>query len=204
MLFISRRSGTSGICVYDTDDNTEERVEFWELLEMINEYKLEVQLSKYPADGMFVVGSLIPYQVPSETSPAALKLRMMYGIEVTTFRGSITGVRVPWEFSGDVTIRLSDYGNSCEDCIMWGFRSVDDGKVTVILDDKITYSKHTLSEQAEVLSDHSYMYDFRELSDNTALELYNQLYAVDSGRIFRSIIDHKERLALMELSMCWW
>lgn len=148
MLFISRNVGTDKYGVVDTDDNVEEVLTWSELVHAVLDCGLEIAgAPRGMVGGTPVVAKAVPYQHESYATPLMSKTSLLRHVDITVWRSMIT--RVFWraeEADGPIRIRLSDFGDSCADCMLldnnisaWGNR------VTLVLDDKITLSDCTFT-----------------------------------------------------------
>ena len=136
---------------------------------------------------------ITPYQAPEWQKPIQLKSALLNGVAVTTYKDIVTGVS--WnssELKRPVFIRLSDFGRSCSDLIfrdafLWG-----EGKpVTIILDDKIKFSKSSFSIPAGFVADQGIVVlDLRELKSN---RFAKRAYRADVGYQVAKIIDNEKR-----------
>lgn len=202
MLYISRRVWPDKFCVIDTDDGAEDIVSFDELDEIATKYNITIKGAPLLVKGLPFLGDVAPYQIPDEATPMQLKFRMMYGIEVTTHRGVVTNIKVPLGLSQQVVIRLSDFGSSCADCILFGGQFFVTQMMTIVLDNKIALSDNTFCIQDDVLSlgapGWGFNFDLRELEDPDAERVYRMLYEQDHKMIFRYILDRMSRFHYME------
>lgn len=81
-------------------------------------------------------------QRPEYTSKLAAKTAMLQGVVIKTYKDQIVDISIP-QCSGNVTIRLSDFGSRVESRALDYPWNVPDGtRVTLILDDKLWIDTH--------------------------------------------------------------
>lgn len=146
MLFISRRIGRGLFGVVDTDDGVEEVWSWVDIVDFVRKDKLNIEgvISTYV--GLDEKVSYVePYQDPLTRTPAQLKLELLSNVTLKTYGEMITSIVVN-DVSNrrSITIKLSDYGSACADCMLFGNRKLmDDVPTMLILDDSVSISKHT-------------------------------------------------------------
>lgn len=145
MLYISRieSGGRKGYEVYgvvDTDDDTETLVSAEEISSAIFDHNLEIKGVDIVHDrGMTYIGAIHIYLDDFWCSRFQLKTKVLKGVDIRTVHGDITYVSANGKLTtGDVDIRLSDYGKR----ISWHsqieyINHKGDNKLFLILDDKI-------------------------------------------------------------------
>ena len=205
MLFLSRCihvdegeyvGSTPAFGVVDTDDGVEQIVSMVELVDAVCNCGLKIEgfeLSEYGHSE-----SIAPYQDVGSMTAAQTKLLVMNHVLVTTYRGMITGIN----FNGadvekPVEIRLSSIGHSCADYLLVNGKNHDSHKLTLIIDDKLKFTKHSFAAVSRFsgrigVDGYGIVFDLRGLRDDDAAEvIYRNVF--DSGSRTNSIMDSRER-----------
>ena len=149
MLYVSRYIGSNDYGVVDTDDNTEERISYSELVSACEKLGICVAgvASHYfdlSSRRITIVDSIMAYQVPEMRSPLQVKTDVMLHVNVVTHKSMITNIL--WDGVGISTppvIRLSDYGDCCGDRILSGNCLSEVHQITLILDNKVKFTPKT-------------------------------------------------------------
>lgn len=214
MLFISRRIGSNGYGVADSETGVEEVVSRDILINRCcaggEDIKGVVAVS-YGAGSVLhsVIERIDTYQLPETQSVNQLKARFLGGVEVRTWKDMIT--EIIWDKSQmkyPVSIDLAKFGTSCADRILINNPVYGDHAVTLCVDGSLSFSKQTFYVPYNVyigVEGVGVVFDLRKCdNDDIAQVVYNAL--VDSephGQsyytdIFRSVIDIPERKAKMK------
>lgn len=210
MLFISRAIGFNDWGVIDTDDWSEQRVSQKELVDYINipgiviegvdvHYNIEL--------GIFSTDNVVPYQPAETVTMLQSKTNLLRHVDITVCKSSITRIHIRHkEFTGAVSLRLSDFGTECADLVLKGnMPSAHRHTVTLILDDKIhlnDLSFFLLPYQDKLVSVGTkgvgVVFDVREVTrEETVRNVYRALLNGDSREFRDSILDdgaRKERM----------
>lgn len=202
MLYVSRHFGMHFYGVVDTDDDTEEIVTRSRLVQCVEEDGLTIRGADLIAGGKRV-GETRPCQVLSEMTQLQIKTDLMKFTEVKTFKTYITSIH--WrhkEINTPVTIRLSDFGSKCADCILWENDVCKRHVITLVLDDKVEYSDQVFrrDESINILGPHGLgvVFDMRDVHNpETAEWLYKHLHHQDGFRCLDYIIDSDSRKKYM-------
>lgn len=131
MLFVSRYIDQAHIEIVDTDDNVADTLHVSDLPNVCDQYGLDVK--------GYDLFDAVPYQIPEMITKLQARLKMLSGIEVTTWGSSITSIR--WEsesVSTPVSIRLSDFGTSLCNLLFYSNSVAPKCLITFILDDKLS------------------------------------------------------------------
>lgn len=134
MLYISRRVfHANELCyvVVDTDDGVETVVNVDRL-----EYATRCGLIINGIPVKWETGDdITPYQYSGFIKPIQVKMRTLRKVSVTLCGSSITDIS--WLYSVDpIRVRLSDFGDSCTDFVIYG-SVIPKNPVTLVLDDKL-------------------------------------------------------------------
>lgn len=220
MLFISRRAlmtledddesyNSMGYGVVDTDDGIEELWDEDHLGMAINTHHLAIA----GAPEEYKLGDIMkPYQAPETVSKLQVKTKLVKQVDVTVHKDAITSIT--WDatkLSEPVSIRLSDFGDQCDDFLFYG-RYIQGGyPVTFVFDDRLMVVR-PMAFRLE-LSDMSYgrasrymggrgwlslgiRFDLRELTKDSLAEIiYSQLLKYNT---LDAVIDSKARKERMK------
>lgn len=198
MLFISRHDGMNFYGVVDTDDGVEEVIPRNKIVQLVGDTGIEIKGADRLPDTKWVVDTH-PYQDPSTMTQLQIKTKLMKFTEVKTFGNLITSIVFDYRnIREPVSIRLSDFGSSCADCILWENTQPCRHVATLIIDDKIDIGKFTFrrDESVKSLGPNGYgvVFDFREIANRKrAHDLYWQLRGNDGHRCFSYIVDNEKR-----------
>lgn len=197
MLFISRHVGVDWFGVVDTDDGSEEFIDRVGLVRA-DEFGVEIHGISHLPNGR--IDSITPYQSLNTFTALQTKLKLLSHVDVRVYDGAITYLY--WDSAyvpKNISIRLSDFGTSVEDCIFAENPCSYGGTVTIIVDNKIT----DVSEYAFRMDEYGWsvemsglghkglgvIFDLREVeSDDIRRWIYSQLDAY-AGDSFECIID---------------
>lgn len=210
MLYVSKYFGAGGYIVVDTDDGAEETVTFG-YLQMLASNVPDLCIEGVHKSGKNI--SLItPYQEPSSMSREQLKLQLLHRVDLVVYKSTITGI--VWNNDGLIgrpRIRLSDFGDSCGEFILCCNTEVDDTRLELVLDDKITFTEtsfrpHKYHSFSENMQDTGVVFDLREVHDDArAGTVYMQLATGRVDDMFDYIIDSESRKKKMKKRMPgWW
>lgn len=203
MLFISRRVSSTRYGVVDTDDDSEEFVEFSELNTACCELGIEILgVDVYRADTCGIA-DIMPYQLPEKQSLAQLKMAMLFHVDIIVYKDVVVGIR--WrqgEITSPVDIRVSDFGSSCAEYVLIDAEFCNEHVVTIILDDKVDFSAKSFQVYKPFfagIEGAGAVFDLRAVSsDEKAYSIYRGIYACPKGvDPFNSIIDKPERMEKM-------
>ena len=193
--------------VVDSDDGVEEVVGADDIQTIVREYGVDIAGVEY-CDNYRNMSGRHPYQL--NPSLVCVKTSLMKHIDVTVYGSMITGIK--WNIPTKTlptSIRLSDFGDSCADLMM--FENLENsslnGLITLIFDDNI----QSIEPRALRLCGYGgetchlgsgdggvgMIVDLHEVHDAAlASNIYQQLFAY-SGNIFGHIIDIEERKHIM-------
>ena len=208
MLFISRRVGLDCFGVVDTDDGVEEVVNKDDIAENVTRYKLDIKGVK-EVGTLGIAVDIEPYQDVATMTRLQTKTSMLSKVDVTVYDKYITSIR--WHTIDEpATIRLSDFGERCEDCILVGNTLQGEHNITLVFDDKLkSITPHTLTVEGWSTSlgkdGRGVVVDLRELTNETIVEdVYRSLLFRSSWRLrfipegsFDAIIDSEWRKQMM-------
>lgn len=199
-LMDSQKDRNLAFGVVDTDDGVETVVNFPEL------EKIYKQNRTLKIEGIQTSGRLItdvePYQVLSTKSALQTKLAVMFNIQTTMYKDVLTSIC--WDrhsATKSVKIRLSQLCSECADSIFWRPDICSRHIVTLIFDDKITFTKQSFAPFAIFtggigVEGFGVLYDLRELhNDILAGYVYNNV--IESGAKLDSILDLPSRVSRM-------
>lgn len=199
MLYVSRHDGINFYWVVDTDDGTEEIVSRNRLAYYVEDLGVRIhgaEMLPYSKR----VAEVLPYQPSEIMTQLQVKTNLVKFTEVTTYKSMVTGIHYRHkEIKGPVTIRLSDFGNECADCILWGNAQVHCHVLTIQLDDKIKIGKFTFRREEDILSlgPHGYGVKF-DMTGVTSYEeaelIYRQFRVQDGPKCLEYVIDSPERI----------
>ena len=200
MLYISRFAGRYCYGVVDTDDGTEEVVAGYDVIDVVTHLGLNIlgahidpQSTSQPT-----VDSILPWHDVSTMTALQVKTNLLQHVEIFTYGDIIANVRFrASDITIPQTIRLSDFGGVCGDRMLYGNRPAGEHKLTLILDDKLSFSKHTFQKPIGSLGKRGLgvVFDLRSLhSESNAETVYRALMKGPGNlEIMDSIIDSKER-----------
>lgn len=212
MLFVSRHIGISGYGVVDTDDGSEEVVTSSEAAYYTEVLGLDIKGVARRHDSNAV--SLEPYQSVETMTPLQVKTNLINHVDVRTFGSAITLLTFrEEEITSPVTVRLSDFGDTLEDCILSENKCSGSYKIILIIDDGIK----SLTEQSLRMGMYGWgaelgglgedglgvVIDIRELSDDDlAFKVYEQVYAYGDAPIdeMKDSDERKERMCKLLVS----
>lgn len=138
-----------------------------------------------------------PHQHPKWAKRIQAKTAVVHEVNVTTYKNTVTAVTFDSRnVKHDVTLRLSDYGDRCACDLLSNvacFGSYGRGKkVTIVLDDKINFQKHSfippISMDCDVLKD--IVIDLREVTSDFRA---NRLYWMFGLERCECLLDNEER-----------
>ena len=199
MLYVSRHDGINFYGVVDTDDDVEEVITRSKLVQCIEQDGLRIAGAEY-TEIINRVGDIHPYQVPSEMTQLQMKTNLVKFTEVRVYKDMVTSIHIKHKsIKEPVTIRLSDFGSRCGDCILWENDQAMRHVLTIQLDDKIQIGKFTFRRDEDVrsLGPHGYgvKFDMTGITDyQTAENIYRQFRAQDGPKCLSYTIDSPERI----------
>lgn len=212
MLFISRIAGLGIYGVVDTDDGVEEVVDEVALWEAKSQLGLDIR-GVSEVDETTVIA--LPYQDTSTMTLLQTKTSVLHKVDVKVYNGYITSI-IWHEITEPVYLRLSDFGDRCESCILYGNKAPGWVNMFLILDDKIkSISEHTFTIEgwstAVGKDGRGVSIDVRECTNEVLVDMVYRSLMYRSGwklrfvplELFDSIIDNpvrKERM-LQRLKM---
>lgn len=209
MYYVSRyvhHGGHIAFGVIDTCNGNKERIMNWS------------SLAEFICNGNTVVGvqakvgkasvrhhavgemSILPYQPPESKSAEQLKYAMIAGVDTTVNGTMLTSIR-NLKTERHLPIRLSDVCDSCADYILFAEAPLDDGKMVIVLDDAVKFTRKTfgLITSYDQDTDTGFVLDVSEMSDDKALFVYKHV-AMELDHIetaFSTIVDTKNRQSYM-------
>lgn len=204
MLYVSRYVSRDTYGIVDTDDGQEEIVSEEELEGICCDLCLPVLgVTVYSGAACRYVESILPYQPSWTLTQLQIKTKVLRGVEVCTYQDMVTNVR--WnnaDIVAPVRIRLSDFGDLCGACILSGNTHARLHKITLVLDDNITFG----SKVFKLRKDDTYMgrdgigvmVDLRDMHDDIMVErAYRSFFNGDLVNLNSSIIDYEDRKGVM-------
>lgn len=204
MLYVSRRVGDESVGVVDTDDGIEEIHEINVLRWSLDGTDLRVHGFDF---GMKLSPIIRPYQVPDLVTKEQAKLRTLFNIDTSVYKGILTNfICDSIALVRDVTISVSDICKGLGSCAFAGNRfGIDHGayRAILVMDDTITFAENALCfPESDFYSDScldSYVaFDLREMRDiGRVRAFYKQAAQYDMSDLFSSlsslIIDNSDR-----------
>lgn len=209
MLFISRRfpnqKASKSIFgedllygVVDSDDGVEDRCDAGTLVNLISDYGIKIEGVNFRTSGgmqpVIDRSAIHVVQCDRWVKAEAVKLKMLHGVEVITFKDQITNISC--NISRDVSVRLSKYGSSCANYVFYDSDIKGQGRLTVVLDNNIKLSKYTLWWLDNV----NVLVDVTEVTDEEKLKRiyfnflsHHQFWEVTLFDYFKHIIDEPSR-----------
>lgn len=206
MLFFGYFSGIEKYVVVDTDDD----IEILYTLEKLMSLRRRRNILGI-STGRIAPIIAIPYQTDDTKTQLQVKTHLLKHIRVTTYKSKITGVYwSPDEIVSPVSIRLSDFGNECADCILYGIPwSNGAHKVTIVIDDSLQFGSFAFrlsrdNHRDVVARRLGVVIDLREVkSDDLAGYVYHAIYeSGGSSDDFEVILDNENRKNIMKC-MYW-
>ena len=206
MLFFAYYRGIEKYVVVDTESDLEILYTLEKLMSLRRRRKI-LGLST----GRIAPVITIPYQPDETVTQLQVKTHLLKHVRVTTYKSKITQVYWnPDEITTPVSIRLSDFGDECTDCILYGIPwSNGVHKVTIVLDDNIKLGNFTFrlarDNRRDVVAERlGVVLDLREmLNDELAGCVYHAIYeSGGSADDFKVILDGDNRKNLMRC-MYW-
>lgn len=211
MLYVSRLVDSADYGVVDSEDNTEEVVDYEALLDA---YRAGLTIEGVTLDkaatlhaGQIHLERVDVWEGLRVKSQLAIKLYMLRGIDIRVYKRWISSVRWnPERIDTPVELRLSDFGRVCGDRMLFGI--VDgalEGRhtITFVLDDKVRVARNAFSFPFFVYSGiggAGVKFDIREVTDTRTLSaIYTSLRSYpDSFRakVNCPIIDSPERMEI--------
>ena len=199
MLFISRYIGQQKFGVVDTDDGVETVCTYSDIVE----YVIDMGISIAGVETTYVeqrgkqrlaVRSVNPYQNPSSLTRDQVKMKMLNGVDVKTHGSQIVAIDIVGNaLPNPVTIRLSDYGDTCGEYIFVRTAFVQ-GKLVIVLDDKVKLNSKSLKN----FIDRGVVIDMREVKARKTIEYVSHELSVNSRWMeitaFDMVIDDSARI----------
>lgn len=191
MLYISRFVGKDSYGVADSDTGVETVVNLVALRKAVLDKGLDIKgvvvtkhstVSWAEPTNWVREDNISVYQPPNTVTSRQIKLQTLRGIEIKTFGSMITAMT--WNNSAittPVTIRLSDFGTSCGDFILYDVRETYGTKVKLVLDDSIeitpdTFNLRFYEDMFVSMEKIGLILDIHELSDANAQKIYDCLW----------------------------
>lgn len=192
------------VLIVDTEDGVSECVHIrgdeHSLEDCVCRYGLSIVGAEVAIDksGNKVLSSVKPTVPDGVLTAAQVKLKALTGVGLRIHGDRIVDICCKSKlYQREVTIRLSDYGVVCCDFMFRVISSNLKGKLTFILDDKLSFEHDSLEGLLGV-----YL-DLREVTREDILDFVYSAYASKhnklvgfAGQGFDYIIDHSDRLAL--------
>lgn len=117
------------------------------------------------------------WQDEKTVTSAQKKLGLLYGIKATKWKHMLTQFISLYGYETSAVVTLSNLCTSCADYILYNDRNWHKRKLTLILDDNVSFSEHTFSWFSPYRADSKtgIVVDVRLMSDSKALEMYKML-----------------------------
>lgn len=198
MLYISRRIGANKVGVVDTDDGVEQIISLYQFGSSMYK-KLGVRGCTFT--GGYQSGAIVlPYQPDETRSPVQLKARLLTGVDIKVYNDIVTNINLSTVLNPPVTIRLSDFGSKCSDCLLFGNgENIGRHIITLVFDDKISVGEDVFRHDIDVVSNGvqgiGAKFDLCEAEDVS--KIYSGLIRFNGWQILSSVIDRKERFDSM-------
>lgn len=197
MLYISRRIGANKAGVVDTDDGVEQIISLYQFGSSMYK-KLGVRGCTFT--GMYQSSVIVlPYQPDETRSPIQLKSRLLTGVDVKVYNDIVTNINLSTVLNPPVTIRLSDFGSKCSDCLLLGNKDTGRHIITLVFDNKISVGDDAFRRDIEIIGlgvqGVGVKFDLREVEDVS--KIYSGLIRFNGWQILSSVIDHRERFDSM-------
>lgn len=196
LLYISRRVGETRFGVVDTDDMTEEVVDYRTLNDIIGMGMSIEGVSSYDKKlhGRTVkaVARVEVYQNRAYATTRQTKARVLQGVDIRTSGDEVT--YFAWDenlVKPGTVVRLSDYGVKCGDTIFDIDCYHNGGQLTVVLDDKIRFRSKTFYGAARS----GVIFDIREVTKERVVKWLYGEWMTRGGSLDlpKFIIDHQDR-----------
>ena len=197
MLYISRRIGANKAGVVDTDDGVEQIISLYQFGSSM--YK-KLGVRGFTFTGMYQSSVIVlPYQPDETRSPIQLKSRLLTGVDVKVYNDIVTNINLSTVLNPPVTIRLSDFGSKCSDCLLLGNKATGRHIITLVFDNKISVGDDAFRRDIEIIGlgvqGVGVKFDLREVEDVS--KIYSGLIRFNGWQILSSVIDHRERFDSM-------
>ena len=198
MLYVSRHDGINFYGVADTEDGSEEIVTRSKLIKCVEELGMVIHGADFLPYAKRVADT-VPYQPKETMTQLQMKTKLVKFTEVKVYKNMVTSIHYRHkEIREPVTLRLSDYGSECADCILWENDQALRHVITILLDDKIKVGKFTFRRDEAVRSlgpnGYGVKFDLTGVTDYAEAEaLYRQFRAQDGAKCLSYIIDSPER-----------
>lgn len=149
MLYISRRIGANKVGVVDTDDGVEQIISLYQFGSSMYK-KLGVRGCTFT--GRYQSGAIVlPYQPDETRSPVQLKARLLTGVDIKVYNDIVTNINLSTVLNPPVTIRLSDFGSKCSDCLLLGNKDTGRHIITLVFDNKISVGDDAFRRDIEII-----------------------------------------------------
>ena len=197
MLYISRRIGANKAGVVDIDDGVEQIISLYQFGSSMYK-KLGVRGCTFT--GMYQSSVIVlPYQPDETRSPIQLKARLLTGVDIKVYNDIVTNINLSAVLNPPVTIRLSDFGSKCSDCLLLGNKDTGRHIITLVFDNKISVGDDAFRRDIEIIGlgvqGVGVKFDLREAEDVS--KIYSGLIRFNGWQILSSVIDHRERFDSM-------
>lgn len=200
MLYVSRRIYPEKYGVYDTEDNVEEVVDGYTFDKYCIDLGVDIKGVDIVNSYVDIVQRIAPYQPVETLSQKQIKLKMLTGVNIKVWRGSITSIW--WDdtpVSEPVRIRLSDFAGKIADCVFLRETNIGFHKVTLVLDDNIdvrlrSFDVMETDDIFEGKDGIGVAIDVRDVKDYQRLKLIYRSFVHDAYQdLSSSIIDDERR-----------
>ena len=203
MLYVSRMIGYSHLGVVDTETGKEEIYDRESVAHTITKRGIFIVGAAFERQfGVYDVSSLpTPYQPPETVTPLQVKMNVLCGIDVRVYKSTITRfIFRAEERQYPVRLRLSDFGDSVADYVLFGNQSAYNQVMEVVVDDKIkSVTANSFRVDVGILSAQALgvVFDLRELTDDMLAENIYCALAADYCKPDVGIKDKPERMKFM-------
>ena len=192
--------------VVDTDDGKEEVCSVLDIYTAVVDLGLTIHGFRWVDAGEYVI---VPYQDSSTVSKLQLRTLFIDHIDIKVSGNEITSILLDANsIEKASTIRLSDFGTSIADYVLYGNRDVSNGwhpvtKLKLIVDDKIKHvAIKSFSTHSNLRSIGAYgmgvILDLTELTNNKVAEAIYRSILPQPGNSLWSITDSNERKLKMK------
>lgn len=143
MLYISRNIGAKQFGVVDSDTGAERIMSMSALRDFVLVEHADIEGVKIISTlSGLAIGEITPYQDIKYCTSRQVKLRVVSGVDIRTYKDEITTIIADNNIvKRDTRIRLSDYGSRMDGLIGIRWRNVGfefDNFITLVVDDDIT------------------------------------------------------------------
>lgn len=215
MLYVSRFVSRFSYGIVDTDDGKEEVVASHDVTRAVQNLGLTIMGVETTEDSivpnLMVVNEINPWQAPSTCTTAQTKMLMLNGIEVVAYKGAVSHIRYE-TLHHSASLRVADFGNCLLDRFMYGNKAQPGKKLTIVLDDSISFSKHSFMQWGSgaggsCWKDYGIYFDLRAVNDEAKLhQIYYEItLGLNAASNLDIIIDSNARKeAMVEKLLVRW